>query len=170
MVILGIDPGSRFLGLGIVGDSGGGLNYLWHDTLNISRVRETKDKLVAVYRSVLKAVEDFHVDVIAVEKAYGGKDYHASELLNQVRGIVMLVAGLSGVDVFEYPPAKVKKIVTGNGRAEKGEVAKILELTFSMEFGKDRYDATDALAIAVCHYYVSRERNRYDRFLEGKSS
>ena len=166
MRILGVDPGTRFLGIGVVEGRDSGLSYIWHEVLNLSRIKDGKEKLVAVFNRVGELVSGFGIDVIALEKAYSGKDYHASELLNQVRGVVLLVAGLKGIQVYEYPPAKVKRVVVGNGRAEKSEVAKVLELTFSISI-QDRFDATDALALALCHYYVSRERERYDRFSEG---
>ncbi len=169
MRILGVDPGTRFLGIGIVEGRSSGLLYIWHEVLNLDNVKDNKEKLVKVFNKITDLIKHYDIDTISLEKAYIGKDYHASELLNQVRGVILLSAGLSKIPVFEYPPAKVKKIVTGDGRAEKSVVAKILELTFSMNF-ESRYDATDALALAVCHFYISKTEERYDRIFKGKGS
>ncbi len=156
MRILGIDPGTKIVGLGIIEVKDGKISYVHHSSLDLRREKDSRKKLVQVFRKVSEIVTQYRIDEISLEKAYSGKDYHASELLNQVRGIILLIGGLKNIPVFEYPPAKVKRIVTGNGRAEKFEVARIVEYTLSQKLD-GTHDSTDALALALCRYYVSKE-------------
>ena len=155
MRILGIDPGTKIVGLGIIEIRDKKAYYIHHSSLDLRREKDSNKKLVEVFKKVSEIINQYNINEISLEKAYRGKDYHASELLNQVRGIILLIGGLKNIPVYEYPPAKVKRVVTGNGRAEKFEVARIVEYTLSQKL-EGAYDSTDALALALCRYYTSR--------------
>ncbi len=159
MNILGVDPGTKVVGAGIIKVSSAP-NYVFHDSLFLGKIKGHSEKLVEVFNFLTNLIRNYSINVIALEKAYYGKDYHASELLNQVRGVVFLLAGLNKIDIYEYPPAKVKKTVTGDGRADKASVSKVVELTLSRKI-QGSSDATDALAIALCHYYITKEMEKY---------
>ena len=163
MRVLGVDPGTNLIGFGVIEGRSKIPSYVYHSVVDLRKIKRNSQKLTRVFKEINWFIDNYKVDVVALEKAYGGKDYHASDLLNQVRGVIILAAGLNNISVYEYPPAKVKKIVTGNGRAEKFEVAKVLEYTLSVKLG-GKYDATDALAIALTHFYICGEK--HDRLSE----
>ena len=154
MVILGIDPGTQILGIGIIKSENGVVTYLYNDDLYLKKIKNREEKYKTLFDEIKKVIELYSIDAIALEKAFTDKDYHASEMLNQVRGIIWLISGITQIKLFEYAPAKVKKILTGNGRADKLTVKKIVELTLKKEFGKTS-DSIDALAIALCHHYLT---------------
>ena len=158
MRVLGVDPGTNLIGFGVIEGRNKIPSYIYHSVVDLRRIKENSQKLTRAFKEINWLIDNYNIDVISLEKAYGGKDYHASDLLNQVRGVIILAAGLNNISVYEYPPAKVKKIITGNGRAEKFEVAKVLEYTLSVKLG-GKYDATDALAIALTHFYICGEKN-----------
>ena len=156
MNILGIDPGTQILGIGIIKSEKNQPVYLFNKDLILKKIKDRGTKFTVIFNEINNIIDEYSVNEISLEKAFTDKDYHASEMLNQVRGIIWLISGLRNIPLSEYAPAKVKKILTGNGRADKITVQKIVELTINKRFTKTT-DSIDALAIALTHYYLTQK-------------
>lgn len=145
MRILGIDPGSRFLGYAVISDK----KILTHGTL-IEKNGEMSERLFALYNGVKKIIAEFKPEVLAVEKIFFAKNALSALKLGQIRGVILLAGAEAGLPIFEYAPNEIKKSVTGHGHADKQTVSHWIKIfTGETEFKSN--DASDALAIALCH-------------------
>ncbi len=157
MRVLGIDPGSNFLGLGCVEAKSSSLTWIGHEVV---RVREGKDvslaaRLRAIYAGVEEAIELWKPDAVAAEEVFFAKNPQSALNLGQARGAALLVGAMRNLPIFEYSATLVKQTITGSGRAEKEQVERMVrallgghaKITKSFE----RSDASDALAVAICH-------------------
>jgi crossover junction endodeoxyribonuclease RuvC len=157
MRVLGIDPGSNFLGLGCVEARGNALLWIGHAVVKVSEGRDEslEAKLRAIHRGVSEALDLWQPEAVAVEEVFFAKNPKSALKLGQARGAALLVPALRGLTLFEYSATLVKQTVTGSGRAEKEQVQRMVKALlggagkFPMEF--ERSDASDALAIAICH-------------------
>lgn len=149
MRVIGIDPGLRAMGWGIVDVDGPRLRHVANGTCrsegaNLSlRLKSLFDQLTAI-------VDQHRPQMAAVEQTFVNKDGAGTLKLGQARGIAMLVPAMAGISVDEYAPNTVKKTVVGVGHAEKGQVAHMVRLQLP-GVDLDSADAADALAIAICH-------------------
>lgn len=156
MRVLGIDPGSNFLGLGCVEAKGNSFTWIGH---RVVVVKEGKDislsaKLRAIHQGVQEAIELWNPDALAAEEVFFAKNPQSALKLGQARGAALLVGAIRNLPIFEYSATLVKQTVTGSGRAEKEQVERMVRALlggakFAQEF--ERSDASDALAVAICH-------------------
>jgi crossover junction endodeoxyribonuclease RuvC len=149
--ILGVDPGSRATGFGVVETRGEAIRPVAHGTIRPpagaalpERLREIRDRLAEV-RDRHGALE------MAVETLFLGRNARSAHVLAQVRGVVLLCGAEAGCAVHEYTPMQVKKAVTGYGRAGKEQVRSMITLLLSLSRDPGSHDAADALAAAYCH-------------------
>jgi len=151
MIVLGIDPGTRFCGYGVV-DAGvpGQCRYIECGVLSAPESMSAELRIGEIARSLVEVVEELAPVAIAVEDVFTRKNHRAALVLAQARGMVLAVAGLSRLPVFSYPAPVIKKAVTGHGRAPKEQVAKMVQTLVGLRT-TPRVDATDALAVAVTH-------------------
>jgi crossover junction endodeoxyribonuclease RuvC len=148
--ILGVDPGLRRTGWGIVAMTGNTLAFVAAGTVRAPLDGELAARLVALHGGLQQVVGAYSPDEAAVEQTFVNKDAAATLKLGQARGIALLVPALAGLAVAEYAPNAVKKAVVGAGHAEKAQIrAMVRVLLPRAEFDTD--DAADALAIAICH-------------------
>lgn len=158
--ILGIDPGTRVLGYGLVEIAAGGRNspgwsYVECGVIKAPTELEIPARLIAICGELTEVFAELSPRAVALEKAFVGQSVSSALKLGQVRGAVMLLAGQHEVPVFEYGPTVVKRAVAGHGRASKQDVALRVQMLLGMR-RVPREDAADALAIAMCHAnYVS---------------
>lgn len=145
MRILGIDPGSRFLGYAVIESN----KVLTHGTL-IEKNGEISDRLFALYSGVKKIIQEFKPEVLAVEKIFFAKNALSALKLGQVRGVILLAGAEAGLPIFEYAPNEIKKAVAGHGHADKQTISHWIKI-FTGETEFKTHDASDALAIAICH-------------------
>jgi len=153
--ILGIDPGSRLTGYGLVDLIGNEIKLVAHGTLKLATTTgkvtvPLEDRLLLIYQKLSEIIETHRPDVLSIEKVFFAKDAVAALKLGQARGAAILTAKIHGLNVVEYAPTEVKSVIVGHGRAEKEQVARMLE----MMLGKQdftSFDASDGLALAVCH-------------------
>jgi crossover junction endodeoxyribonuclease RuvC len=150
MRVLGVDPGSRYTGYGIVERSDGRLRHVASGRINASRGDSFADRLDIIYRGLTKVLQDFDCEVAAVEGLFTARNAMSSIKLGHARGVALLVLQHSEMVISEYAPAKVKKTVAGNGRASKDDVQMIVKRLLGVR-GDLSSDASDALAIAICH-------------------
>lgn len=158
--ILGIDPGLRFLGWGLVDVTGNRVVHVANGVCK-SGEGELSRRLCALHDQLSQVVADYHPDAAAVEKTFVNKDAVGTLKLGQARGIALLVPAQAGLSVAEYAPNAVKKVVVGVGHAQKEQVEHMVKL----QLGGVRVagpDAADALAIALCHAHHASFQGRLE--------
>ncbi len=151
MLILGIDPGSGSTGYGVVESRGGRLRALAHGTIVPPRGLLFLDRLPYIATAVETLVRRVAPDGAAVEDVFHARNSRVALQLGHVRGAALLPLLAAGVPVHEYSPRLVKKAVTGNGAAEKEQVRRMVCLLLRLEDSPLSLDASDALAVAICH-------------------
>ncbi len=151
MRVLGIDPGTMVTGFGIVDDIRGKLSSVSFGTIEGKRKDSFPDRLKMMFDGLNKAIEDYKPDQIALETAFFGKSVKAAIKIGEARGVAIVCAALADIPLFEYAPTEVKRAVVGLGNAQKVQVSKMEKILLSLSEVPEKYDATDALAIAICH-------------------
>lgn len=153
MRVLGIDPGLRNLGWGVIEAQGSRLSHIGNGVCRSSG-DDLGARLLSLYEQLTDVVTRFAPDVAAVEQTFVNKDGAGTLKLGQARGIAMLVPAQAGLSIGEYAPNSVKKTVVGVGHADKGQVAHMVKVQLpGVEIAGP--DAADALAIAICHAHHS---------------
>lgn len=153
MKILGIDPGSRTLGWGIV--EGSGLKYqgVAYGTIKTDSKLDFADRLLKIHNDLTAIVERFKPDALSVEEAFYARNVKVALKLGQVRGVVLLLGKRSGLQIAEYSPRLIKSTVVGYGAAEKHQVQEMVRVLLKLKKTPEPHDAADALAIAICHFH-----------------
>jgi crossover junction endodeoxyribonuclease RuvC len=160
LLILGIDPGSRVCGYGVVsasapGDARGDLAYVECGVLTAPDEWPMERRLGEIARLLTEVIAELRPTVVAVEDVFTHVNVRSALALAQARGAALAVVGLAGLAVASYSPALVKKTVVGSGRADKDQVARMVQALIGLRTAP-RSDAADALAIAITHAQVSR--------------
>lgn len=148
--ILGLDPGLRHTGWGVVEAEGTRLRHCGHGVLDIDAEQSLPDRLAALFEALAGIVEHWTPDEAAVEETFVNRNPVSTLKLGQARGIVLLVPARAGLPVAEYPPNLVKKTVVGAGHAGKEQVHAMVKVLLP-GCGVGPGDAADALAVAICH-------------------
>lgn len=152
--ILGIDPGTNILGFGIVRvDADGRPNYVDMGVLDLRRVDSPYQKLEIIYEKVISLCDLHRPDDLAIESPFYGKNAQVIFKLGRAQGAAMTAALGKGLSVYEYAPRKAKMAICGNGAASKEQVCLMVQRTLGIKIDNRYLDATDALALAMCHYY-----------------
>ena len=151
MKVVGIDPGTAACGYGIVHESAGRLRAIDHGWWKTRAGERPELRLKTIFEHVQELVEAFDPDAVALEESFVGADARTALSVGQARGAVLVASALAGVECAEYPPARVKQVVCGYGRAEKSQVQKMVKVILSMEVAPTPSHASDALAVAICH-------------------
>jgi crossover junction endodeoxyribonuclease RuvC len=154
-IILGIDPGTVVMGYGIIQAKGQAITLLEMGVLKMNSKQDSYDRLGKIYTAIEILVKKYRPDTFAIEAPFFGKNVQSMLKLGRAQGVAIAAAMQHGVGVTEYSPKKVKQAITGNGNAGKEQVMKMLERILSLnETAKSKYfDATDAVAVAVCHHF-----------------
>lgn len=151
MLFLGIDPGSRHTGWGVVAGEGSRLELRGDGRLDAAGDLPLPSRLVLLSRGIDELLDQFQPDVAAVETPFAGMNARSLIVLAQARGAILATLARREIEIAEYTPAEVKAAVAGSGRAQKSEVARMLERQLRMPSDDRRSsDATDAIAIALC--------------------
>ncbi|MDI1471370.1 Crossover junction endodeoxyribonuclease RuvC [Thermodesulfovibrio sp. N1] len=148
MTVIGIDPGSRHFGFGIIELSE--MKLVNAGTLNLSHRKNIPERLKYIYQSLLEIIEKYSPKEMAVEKAFVGKKITSSFVLSYTRAIAFLVAAQREIPVYEYSSTEIKKALTGYGRAHKIQVKSMVRNFLKLN-SSISYDCADALAVAICH-------------------
>jgi crossover junction endodeoxyribonuclease RuvC len=158
MIILGVDPGSRLLGYGLIEKKGNQIRVIDHGTIQLYH-KEYKDipvdettpsRLKEIHLKLSDVIREYRPQIMAVEKVFFAKNAVSALKLGQARGVVLLTAAVHDLEIYEYSVTEVKSMITGHGRADKEQVAKMLTLMLgAQDFATA--DASDALALAVAH-------------------
>ncbi len=148
--IIGIDPGLRHTGWGIIEAEGTRLSYVADGAVHSVTEDDLATRLLQIHQQILAVLNGFSPDEAAIEETFVNKDARATLKLGQARGVVMLAPVLLKIPVAEYAPNVIKKSVVGNGHAEKDQVKHMVKILLPRAVMKTA-DSTDALAIAICH-------------------
>jgi len=169
-IILGLDPGTNVMGYGIILIRGSQMTVVQFGVINMGKYGAHALKLKKIFERVLALVDEYKPDDVALEAPFFGKNIQSMLKLGRAQGVAMSAALYREVPITEYAPKKVKQSVTGNGNASKEQVAKMLMQLFSIKELPKLFDATDALAVAVCHHYqngaVKSKASSWSAFLK----
>lgn len=152
-VILGLDPGTNIMGYGLICIKGSSLTLLQYGVIHLNKYVGHELKLKKIFDRVLSLLDEYHPDEVALEAPFFGKNVQSMLKLGRAQGVAMSAALYREIPITEYAPRKIKQSVTGNGNASKEQVAKMLMTLLSIREVPKLLDATDALAVALCHYY-----------------
>ncbi len=155
MRVLGIDPGSRFMGYGVVEETSGQLRHVGHGVLKVDPSAALELRLVDLFDGITQALALYRPAAVAVEGLFTCRNARSALVLGHARGVALLAAARSQLPVFEYSPARVKKAVGAGGADGKDAVARMVT-TFLKLPPLERSDASDALAVALCHLNQAR--------------
>lgn len=151
-IILGIDPGSRVCGYGLINTHGSRLEYVASGCIRVESL-PFQDRLHTLYKSLVEIAEHYHPQVAAVEEVFMGRNASSALKLGQARGAAIVACSACELDVYEYAARKVKQALVGSGRAEKGQMQHMIVSLLGLS-ATPQEDAADALAVAVCHAHT----------------
>jgi crossover junction endodeoxyribonuclease RuvC len=151
--VFGIDPGSARTGYGCVQSDGSRHRMIVCGAITIPVTHAFPEKLRTIHVELGILIARHQPDVVAIENLFHAVNARSALKLGHARGVAMLAAVEAGVPIFEYTPAEVKQSVVGYGRAEKGQVQSMVQLLLGLSEPPAPFDASDALAIAVCHLH-----------------
>lgn len=158
-IIMGIDPGTNIMGYGIIKITGNKIETLALGVVMLNKLKDHAEKLKNIFNRTSRLIENYLPDEMAVEAPFFGKNVQSMLKLGRAQGVIM-AAGLSrDIPIVEYAPRKIKLAVTGNGNASKEQVAAMLESILNTKIDVKYMDATDGLAVALCHHYQSGSEN-----------
>lgn len=152
-IILGIDPGTVIMGYGIISVKGKTLAMIDMGTLRLSAKYDAYERLEQLYRKVCTVIAEHKPDCLAIEAPFFGKNVQSMLKLGRAQGVAIAAAIHAGLTVTEYSPRKIKQSVTGNGNADKHQVLKMLQTILKISDEPSSYDASDAVAVALCHHF-----------------
>jgi crossover junction endodeoxyribonuclease RuvC len=156
ITLLGIDPGLAATGWGVVRFDGARFRHVAHGVLETGPELGLPDRLRAIYEGILSVLEEYKPDEAGVEELYFARNVASAIPVAHARGVVVLALGQRGVPTGFYQPQQVKQAVIGRGRAEKGQVQRLVAVLLGLEEVPSPDHAADALAVAVCHCQRSR--------------
>lgn len=155
-IIIGIDPGTNLMGYGVVGVNGKSAEVITLGVIQLNRFEDHYLRLRRIFERVTALVDQYKPDEMALEAPFFGKNVQSMLKLGRAQGVAMAAALERDVPITEYEPRKVKQAITGTGGASKEQVREMLRRTLKLsDASLDGLplDATDALAVAMCHYY-----------------
>jgi len=152
-VIIGIDPGTNFLGYAIIESIGKQIEVREVDTIKLKKMTNAYEKLYAIFGEVQDLVYRFRPQEMAIEAPFYGKNVQSMLKLGRAQGVAIAAGMVQKLDITEYAPKTIKLAITGNGNASKEQVAALLGTLLKIDVSKLSLDSTDALAVALCHYY-----------------
>ena len=152
-IILGNDPGTLIMGYSIIEARNNQFTIRTIDVLKLSSKKGHYERLQMIHKKITELVEEFSPDEFAIEAPFFGKNVQSMLKLGRAQGVAIAVAMQCGIPVTEYSPRKIKQSITGNGNADKLQVWEMLRRITVIAGEPEYYDASDALAVAVCHHF-----------------
>jgi len=160
-VILGIDPGTAVMGYGLIKETGPKIELISLGVVKMDNIDDHMLKLQRIFEKTVALIDNYQPDCLAIEAPFYGKNIQVMLKLGRAQGVAMAAALSRNVVITEYSPRKIKQAITGNGNAAKEQVAAMLQNLLKFTETPDFLDATDGLAVAVCH--------SFQRFPAGKT-
>ncbi len=153
--ILGVDPGTNYMGYGVVEVRGAKMRSVVMGVIDLHRLDDPYQKLKMIFDRIGAVIDEYRPRDLACEAPFFGENVQSMLKLGRAQGVVMAAALSRGVDIFEYAPTKIKQSVAGSGSASKEQLATMVCSILSLSNQGLRLDATDGMAAAICHYYSS---------------
>ena len=154
-IILGIDPGTVVMGYAVVITNGDNIKLLHMDVLKLLAEKDSYQKLEIIFAKVCELIKIYKPDMFAIEAPFFGKNVQSMLKLGRAQGVAIAAAMQASLPVTEYSPKKVKQSITGNGNSTKEQVFKMLQRIIELKETPRFLDASDALAVALCHHYAT---------------
>ncbi len=148
--ILGVDPGTNILGFGIIELRNQEAHLIDLNVLHLKSITSQQDKLKEIFLSIQELIEKYQPFAMSIEAPFFGKNAQSMHKLGRAQGVAIAAAMVMGLEIHEFSPKTIKKSVTGNGNASKEQVAGMLASLLNITIQTDYFDATDALAAALC--------------------
>ncbi|MEI8278617.1 MAG: crossover junction endodeoxyribonuclease RuvC [Bacteroidota bacterium] len=155
-VILGIDPGTLVMGYGLISINKSKVSLLEMGVLQLSKHKDHAQRLELIYKKMESLITIHKPIAVAIEAPFFGKNVQSMLKLGRAQGVAIAAAMMNGLNAAEYSPKKIKQSVTGRGSATKEQVWQMLQHTLKFDEDVRFMDATDAVAVALCHHYQSR--------------
>jgi crossover junction endodeoxyribonuclease RuvC len=151
MLVLGIDPGTIIAGYGLVDNGDGNLNMVAYGVIKSPQKLPVPERLSKLYYGLKEVVEKYHPDVVAVEMPFVSNNVSTAFIIGRAQAVAILVAANRSIPVFEYSPAKIKQAVSSYGASSKEQIQQMVRLQLNLAEIPEPADASDALAVAICH-------------------
>jgi crossover junction endodeoxyribonuclease RuvC len=152
-VIMGIDPGTAVMGYGLILEKGSNIQLISMGVVRLEHLDDHFLKLQRIFEKTVALIDQYKPDFLALEAPFFGKNIQVMLKLGRAQGVAMAAALSRGIPVTEYAPRKIKQSITGNGNAGKEQVAAMLQRLLNFKETPEFLDATDGLAVAVCHSF-----------------
>jgi crossover junction endodeoxyribonuclease RuvC len=153
---MGIDPGTNYMGYGIIEVEGRVIRSVVMGDIDLHKMTDPYAKLRYIFERVGALIEEYKPKEVALESPFFGTNVQSMLKLGRAQGVAMAAALWRGREVFEYAPSRIKQAIAGSGAASKEQVAGIVKRMLKIEYMPRRLDATDGMAVALCHYYTAR--------------
>ena len=154
-IILGVDPGTILMGYGIIEVSNNSISLKEMDVLKLPVKKNNHERLQLIHEKICLLIEQHQPNEFAIEAPFFGKNVQSMLKLGRAQGVAIAAAMSANLTVTEYSPRKVKQSITGNGNADKEQVWKMVQRILLIQKRPKHFDATDALAVAICHHFQS---------------
>jgi len=164
MLVLGIDPGTATTGYGLIRENNGKMEAVSWGLIETDKELLLGKRFIHIYTQVSSLIKRFNTDVVAMEKIFFASNAKTAISVGQAQGVMIYCFAKSNIDVFEYAPGTIKKMVAGGGKAKKKDIQKSLRKIFGVKIRSAKKkkshfdDSADALAVALCHILVSKEK------------
>lgn len=155
-IILGIDPGTLIMGYGLISVYKNNISLVEMGVLQLAKKQDHAERLEMIFKKMETLIKTHTPAAVAIEAPFFGKNVQSMLKLGRAQGVAIAAAMMNGLQATEYAPRKVKQSVTGKGNATKEQVWQMLQHTLKFEEGPKFMDATDAVAVALCHHYQCR--------------
>jgi crossover junction endodeoxyribonuclease RuvC len=159
-IILGIDPGTVLMGYGVLSCRTSVPELMVYGVLKLDKEEDGMLRLKKIFEKVIHLIDEYHPDELAIESPFYGKNVQSMLKLGRAQGVAIAACLSRQLAVCEYSPRKIKSAVTGNGNASKEQVAAMTEKLLNCKIQAKYLDATDAIAVALCHFYSASVRTK----------
>lgn len=170
MIVLGVDPGTYICGYGLIKNKDNEIELVDSGFISQPKNLSFPVRLRNLYDHLCKVISVYNPDEMSIEDTFVSKNPRSTMKLGEARGVAMLAAAVSDIPVFEYSPTEVKASVTGNGRSSKAEVQRMIFSILDMDRVTLKTDASDAIAIAICHIHNTGLYKKYGFSIRKKSA
>jgi crossover junction endodeoxyribonuclease RuvC len=160
LIILGVDPGSRATGYGLVAANGDQIFHLDSGFISLPGQMPHSQRLAKIYQRLEELIQTHQPAALVVESVFLAHNVQSTIKLGQVRGVILLAAGLAHLPVYEYSPLALKKAIVGYGQASKTQVLLMVENLLGLKL--NNHNTADALALSLCHHFHSRWNRQLD--------
>ncbi|MBN1199218.1 MAG: crossover junction endodeoxyribonuclease RuvC, partial [Bacteroidales bacterium] len=168
-IILGIDPGTNIMGFGIISVYKKSISLVSLGVLKLVKTDDHPLKLKHIFEKSITLIDEYNPDELAIEAPFFGKNVQSMLKLGRAQGVAMAAALSRSIPIFEYSPRKIKQAITGKGSASKEQVASMLFHLLNIKEVPQHLDATDGLAVAVCHFFQKGQIGPEKKFTGWKS-